>query len=120
MGVLFQRWVYSGLASAPMLANRTSIQKFSAVKRKAIPETISQQYAYEGIDRFEHVEKNAVNLVNEQPVSTFSIDEDMASYSFVRRQLNQGVLPPKDAVRLEEMVNYFQFYTNALAEPCQR
>ena len=41
------------------------------------------------------------------PVSTFSIDVDAASYSNVRRFLSQGTLPPKDAVRLEELVNYF-------------
>jgi len=45
----------------------------------------------------------------EEPVSTFSIDVDTASYSFVRRALMQGVLPQKDAVRVEEMVNYFPY-----------
>jgi Ca-activated chloride channel homolog len=43
------------------------------------------------------------------PVSTFSIDVDAASYSNVRRFLSQGTLPPKDAVRLEELVNYFPY-----------
>ena len=43
------------------------------------------------------------------PLSTFSIDVDAASYSNVRRFLNQGTLPPKDAVRLEELVNYFPY-----------
>ncbi len=43
------------------------------------------------------------------PVSTFSIDVDAASYSNVRRFLSQGMLPPKDAVRLEELVNYFPY-----------
>ena len=43
------------------------------------------------------------------PVSTFSIDVDAASYSNVRRFLRQGTLPPKDAVRLEELVNYFPY-----------
>ena len=43
------------------------------------------------------------------PVSTFSIDVDAASYSNVRRFLSQGVLPPVDAVRLEELVNYFPY-----------
>jgi Ca-activated chloride channel family protein len=44
------------------------------------------------------------------PVSTFSIDVDAASYSNVRRFLSQGMLPPKDAVRLEELVNYFPYH----------
>jgi Ca-activated chloride channel family protein len=43
------------------------------------------------------------------PVSTFSVDVDAASYSNVRRFLSQGALPPADAVRLEEMVNYFSY-----------
>jgi Ca-activated chloride channel family protein len=42
-------------------------------------------------------------------VSTFSVDVDTASYSFVRRQLQAGVLPQKDAVRVEEMINYFDY-----------
>lgn len=60
-------------------------------------------------DRFSHPDENSVKLVKEQPVSTFSIDVDTASYSFVRRQLNHGVLPPEDAVRVEEMINYFDY-----------
>ncbi len=61
-------------------------------------------------DRFSHKDESAVKLVQEQPVSTFSIDVDTASYSFVRRQLNQGVLPSEDAVRVEEMINYFDYH----------
>src|SRR5690606_8114386 len=53
-------------------------------------------------DRFEQFEANSVKLVSEEPVSTFSADVDTASYSFVRKQLQQGVLPQKDAVRAEE------------------
>ena len=60
-------------------------------------------------DRFEHFEVNPVKSAAEAPVSTFSADVDTASYSFVRRQLNEGALPPADAVRVEEMVNYFDY-----------
>lgn len=52
---------------------------------------------------------NGVKVVAQEPVSTFSIDVDTASYSNVRRMLNQGYLPPKDAVRIEEMINYFDY-----------
>jgi len=45
----------------------------------------------------------------ENPLSTFSIDVDTASYSNIRRFLNQNQLPPKDAVRIEEMINYFVY-----------
>ncbi len=64
---------------------------------------------YRGEDEFSEIDTNPIKLVSEQPVSTFSIDVDTASYSFVRRQLNHGVLPQKDTVRLEEMVNYFDY-----------
>ncbi|OYX50186.1 MAG: hypothetical protein B7Y90_04175 [Alphaproteobacteria bacterium 32-64-14] len=60
-------------------------------------------------DTYRDVEINAVKVVAEEPVSTFSIDVDTASYSNVRRMLNQGYLPPQDAVRIEEMINYFDY-----------
>lgn len=63
-----------------------------------------------GRDQFEDFEANPVKQVSEDPVSTFSIDVDTASYSFVRRQLNHGLLPQKDAVRVEEMINYFDYH----------
>jgi Ca-activated chloride channel homolog len=63
------------------------------------------------IDRenYEAVDANPVRVVAEAPVSTFSIDVDTASYSNVRRLLNAGRLPPQDAVRIEELVNYFRY-----------
>jgi Ca-activated chloride channel family protein len=63
----------------------------------------------ENRDNFQQFETNPVKSVKEEPVSTFSIDVDTASYSFVRKQLNQGVLPSKASVRLEELVNYFHY-----------
>jgi len=60
-------------------------------------------------DKYEDVEINGVKLVAKEPVSTFSIDADTASYTNVRRMLNAGHLPPKDAVRIEEMINYFDY-----------
>ena len=52
---------------------------------------------------------NPVHRASEQPVSTFSIDVDTGSYSNVRRMLREGVRPPADAVRAEEMINYFSY-----------
>jgi Ca-activated chloride channel family protein len=60
-------------------------------------------------DAFEATKSNPVKQVAAEPVSTFSIDVDTASYSFVRRALNAGQLPPKDSVRVEEMINYFPY-----------
>jgi Ca-activated chloride channel family protein len=67
------------------------------------------QVPQESRDTFEHFEINPVKRVKDEPVSTFSADVDTASYSFARRQLNEGVLPQKDAVRVEEMINYFDY-----------
>lgn len=67
------------------------------------------QPAPEFRDRFSDVNENGVLAVKNNPVSTFSIDVDTASYSFVRRMLNNGQLPEKDAVRSEELINYFDY-----------
>jgi Ca-activated chloride channel family protein len=61
------------------------------------------------MDRFANKEANGVMLVEEHPVSTFSVDVDTASYAFMRRQLAAGRMPPSDSVRIEEMVNYFPY-----------
>ncbi len=60
-------------------------------------------------DRFTKLIPNPVKVVAEEPVSTFSIDVDTASYAFLRAALNEGILPRRDAVRIEELVNYFPY-----------
>lgn len=60
-------------------------------------------------DQYQHFDESGIFLAKEQPVSTFSIDVDTGSYSNVRRMLNDGYMPPQDAVRLEEFVNYFNY-----------
>jgi Ca-activated chloride channel family protein len=64
---------------------------------------------YAARDRFEAATPNPVKKTSEEPVSTFSIDVDTASYAFVRRALNNGTLPQKNAVRIEELINYFDY-----------
>ncbi|MDR7032852.1 VWA domain-containing protein [Mesorhizobium sp. BE184] len=63
----------------------------------------------ENRDRIQDFKTNPVRSAAEDPVSTFSIDVDTASYSFVRRSLKEGLLPQADTVRVEEMVNYFPY-----------
>lgn len=65
----------------------------------------------EPLDRenYAHLDRNPVRLVSEFPVSTFSIDVDTGAYSNMRRILNGGSLPPQDAVRTEELINYFSY-----------
>jgi len=60
-------------------------------------------------EAYERIDENPFRPVSAAPLSTFSVDVDRASYSNVRRFLNQGTLPPKDAVRIEELVNYFPY-----------
>ena len=60
-------------------------------------------------ENYAHFDDNPVKRASEQPVSTFSIDVDTGAYANVRRFLNQGNLPVKDAVRVEEMINYFSY-----------
>ncbi|GAB5381044.1 MAG: VWA domain-containing protein [Aliiglaciecola sp.] len=67
-------------------------------------------------EKYNHLEENGVVQTLIQPVSTFSIDVDTGSYSNVRRMLNQGYLPPKDAIRVEEFVNYFDYQYKASAD----
>ncbi|GAA4430247.1 VWA domain-containing protein [Bremerella cremea] len=64
----------------------------------------------DGGDKFEPIEENNFIAVADQPLSTFSIDVDTASYSKIRSYLSQfNQLPPRDAVRVEELVNYFTY-----------
>jgi Ca-activated chloride channel family protein len=60
-------------------------------------------------ENYADLEANPIQRVAEQPVSTFSIDVDSGSYANVRRMLVAGSLPPADAVRAEEMINYFDY-----------
>ncbi len=66
-------------------------------------------YWDEGRESYPQFDDNPVRQTAEAPVSTFSIDVDTASYARVRRFLNDGVLPPAEAVRTEELVNYFAY-----------
>ena len=61
------------------------------------------------VESYAHVKENSFRSVIDHPLSTFSIDVDTASYANVRRFLRQGLEPPPDAVRIEEMINYFGY-----------
>lgn len=62
-----------------------------------------------GDESYKNIFENGFSDVKSNPLSTFSVDVDAASYSNVRRYLNNGQLPPPDAVRIEEMINYFHY-----------
>jgi Ca-activated chloride channel family protein len=75
------------------------------------PAPMPQRHADRPVDRenYAGIDTNPVHRVVENPVSTFSIDVDTGSYSNIRRMLREGRLPPQDAVRVEEMINYFSY-----------
>jgi Ca-activated chloride channel family protein len=60
-------------------------------------------------EAYDHIDESRFHRVEAEPLSTFSIDVDTASYANVRRFLNDGILPPAGAVRIEELINYFRF-----------
>ncbi|MDQ3393211.1 MAG: von Willebrand factor type A domain-containing protein [Bacteroidota bacterium] len=60
-------------------------------------------------EEYATIHDNSFLETNKNPLSTFSIDVDNASYSNIRRYINLGQSPPKDAVRIEEMINYFTY-----------
>ena len=75
---------------------------------------VNDQFYYEpGIihntEEYAPIHENIFHQTTKKPLSTFSIDVDAASYSNIRRFINYGQTPPKDAVRIEEMINYFTY-----------
>jgi len=78
----------------------------SSINPMGVTNGIYQEMNTESYDEFD---ENPFIAVNQKPLSTFSIDVDKASYSNIRRFIEDGKLPPKDAVRIEEMINYFPY-----------
>lgn len=70
---------------------------------------VANPQSYDDRAQFEEFAENRVKRVADEPVSTFSVDVDTASYAIMRRYLRDGVMPPAAAVRVEEMVNYFDY-----------
>jgi secreted protein with Ig-like and vWFA domain len=68
-----------------------------------------------GSESYTPIQENPLTAVLREPLSTFSIDVDTASYANTRRFLNRSSLPPRDAVRIEELVNYFPYNLEAPA-----
>ena len=106
-------------AKAPLLTKAGSVNSYMRADEKAIYEaegTITggtwDQYKQNGefnTEQYNRIYDNEFLMAKDNPLSTFSIDVDTASYSNIRRFLNNNQLPPKDAVRIEEMINYFSY-----------
>ena len=101
----------SNLAESLQRITGVSIDRTNPAAKPLVGEPIDIQpkQSKEYRDQFENIETNPIKRVLDSPVSTFSIDVDTASYSFARRSLNRGALPPKDAIRVEEFINYFDY-----------
>ncbi|WP_370861518.1 vWA domain-containing protein [Parabacteroides faecis] len=78
---------------------------------EALVTTSSSDYYDQEINRNEYnqLAENKFRKVKNEPLSTFSIDVDAASYGTIRRYINEGQNPPADAVRVEELINYFSY-----------
>jgi Ca-activated chloride channel family protein len=110
----------------PFVAAAAKTAKRAASKVSPLNYSLAQApaYAVSGVERsrairepsgefntaaYDHIVENPFLAAKDNPLSTFSIDVDTASYSNIRRFINEGSLPPKDAVRVEEMINYFTY-----------
>lgn len=98
------------------------VMGYSAQKRRSVTGSVStirgnqMSYAQAPVyntEDYSPINENIFHAATDQPLSTFSIDVDRASYSNVRRFLNQGMMPEPDAVRVEEMINYFDYQYKA-------
>lgn len=98
-------WLNSFVTGNASVA-RDVIGKRSSTPPPAIPTMRPGEFNTEAYDR---IVDNPFLAVRQNPLSTFSIDVDTASYANVRRFLQDGQLPPKDAVRIEELLNYFPY-----------
>ena len=100
----------SPVIGAPALAEQsikvTASTRTSAPTYYVPPVMIAQD---PGRERYEGEEVSPVRLVQQEPVSTFSVDVDTGAYANTRRFLTLGQKPPRDAVRTEELINYFRY-----------
>ncbi|SIR90806.1 Ca-activated chloride channel family protein [Aquipseudomonas alcaligenes] len=97
--------------AAGSMEARKAVPQHMPMIAPAAPLADSAAFGYQDVyrEQYQQIESSPVQAVAQQPVSTFSIDVDTGAYANVRRFLNDGSLPPKDAVRLEELVNYFPY-----------
>lgn len=93
-------------APYPTTANASSAASNTSMAAREAPLDDDSEASAE---RYAEINENPFLEASRAPLSTFSIDVDTASYSNVRRYLRSGQLPPKDAVRIEELINYFDY-----------
>jgi Ca-activated chloride channel family protein len=94
--------------SSNMMMSNASMTSNGLAEQVELKKEIGSDLETRG-ERYAKIEENPFLETSQAPLSTFSIDVDTASYANVRRYLNDGQLPPKDAVRIEELINYFEY-----------
>jgi Ca-activated chloride channel family protein len=114
IGSLQETVTVSGETSAPAVAapkaSIAGIVGLAAGAAAGISPYDPRRYAGPfNTEAYDNIDENPFRRVATDPLSTFSIDVDTASYANVRRFLNEGALPPAGAVRIEELINYFRF-----------
>lgn len=105
------------LAETVVVGYNRQAQKDKGVKfspPKLVYESVSlndrsESLSFFSSEEYDSAPENKFLFVKDRPLSTFSIDVDAASYGNMRRFINQGQLPPSDAIRTEELVNYFSY-----------
>lgn len=106
----------SGLALSTLISSILVPSPAEAVSLETSPP--GQVVELSPLEDYEHLPENGFLAVQQHPLSTFAADVDTASYANVRRFLNEGQLPPPDSVRIEEMINYFDYqYQEPAGEP---
>jgi Ca-activated chloride channel family protein len=97
-----------GKLGAKRSRNRTGLYGLRGLGSAKLAESTGDTGVEPG-ERYGQIKENQFKSARRSPLSTFSIDVDTAAYANLRRFLGQRMLPPKDAVRIEEMVNYFPY-----------
>lgn len=109
--------IYTEEEAADGIAEQKSIAPYHPGYQDPYQQVTPQPYDFEHDvqnEQYAHVEENGFEAAITQPLSTFSIDVDNASYTNVRRIIKSNQLPSADAIRIEEMINYFDYnYTPA-------
>lgn len=101
-----QEVVVVGYSSQKKMSVTGSVTSINGIRGNSF---IHQQPQYFNTEAYSTINENGFKNAQDNPLSTFSADVDAASYSNVRRFIQGGQLPPKDAVRIEEMINYFGY-----------
>ncbi|GGD75185.1 VWA domain-containing protein [Emticicia aquatilis] len=99
-------------SASPMLQGRVSglqVQQSGVYRERKKRYSADKPKEDFNTEEYNSLMENIFQEAKSNPLTTFSIDVDRAGYSNVRRMLNAGTMPPKDAIRIEEMVNYFDY-----------